>query len=57
MTSLFHLLDLLRALLSRRERLTLEKRRLEEILHRNGMSRARSKQAAWEFFNDPKGKP
>lgn len=54
MNSLFHLLTLIRARLSRpdpRDRLTLEKRRLEEILHRNGMSRARSKQAAWEFFN------
>lgn len=55
MTSIKHLFNLIRARLSRpdpRERLTLEKRRLEEILHRNGMSRARSKQAAWEFFND-----
>lgn len=51
MTSLFHLLNLLRDRLSRRDRLALQKRRLGTLLRQRGISRPVARDICWHFFN------
>ena len=53
MTELNHLWNLLRARLGRRahDRRALQKRRLEALLRDAGLSKVKTRDVAWRFFN------
>ena len=59
MIALNHLWSLLRARLGRRahERRALQKRRLEALLRDAGLSKVKTRDVSWHFFNDDESKP
>lgn len=54
MNAALHLLNLLRARIGRKahDRRALQKRRLESLLRESGISKAKTRDISWHYFND-----